>query len=104
MNKYITGQEAWNAVYNGVQVEFYEEDWFSLNEYFENFSVNDFKSGKYNFRLKQEEIYIVCGDKRVKLPSVDFLETSQQGLTISIFTEDREQTDKLLIDLRKMFK
>ena len=104
MKKYITGQEAWNAVYNGVQVEFYEEDWFSLNEYFENFSINDFKSGKYNFRLKQEEIYIVCGDKNAKLPSIDFLEASQQGLTISIVTKDREQADKLLIDLQKMFK
>ena len=104
MNKYITGQEAWNAVYNGVQVEFYEEDWFSLNEYFENFSVHDFKSGKYNFRLKQEEIYIVCGDKSAKLPSIDFLEASQQGLTISIVTKDGEQADKLLTDLWKMFR
>ena len=104
MNKYITGQEAWNAIYNGVQVEFYDEDWFSLNEYIENFSVNDFKSGRYNFRLKQEEIYIVCGDKKAKLPSIDFLEVSQQGLTISIVTKDREQADKLLIDLRKMLK
>ena len=104
MNKYITGQEAWNAIYNEVQVEFYYEDWFSLNEYFENFSVNDFKSGKYKFRLKQKEIYIVCGDKKVKLPSMDFLETSQKGLTISIFTKNREQADKLLIDLGNMFK
>ena len=59
MSNLISGKEALMALANGETVEYLDvKEWFSVNEFIENWAVIEFLSGEHKFRLKPKTISI----------------------------------------------